>query len=289
MNAPLRLNAINIRADGERQELPPGTYEVPPVAPVDQYYRQKELGRNSGFPQLLTRCPDNGHTVAIVGTGVTLEDTFDELREGIEKGQIHAVCAVKGAYDWLLTRGIVPNFAVSSEPRQDRVGVFRQLRDDVQYLFASHCHPDTWERFRGRDVVVWHCELKPSWDSLHPGWENVPHVKGGSSSGLRAISLMWLYGFYSQRLFGFDCTVAHDGRWKVTGERLPPEESPPIPVSAGTDGPGEKEYLTTLGLSAQVQSLRMQLRHCPGIRITAAGDGLLQETLKNGKASGWPV
>lgn len=266
-------------------------YEVPTVAPLDDYYRQKEIGRASGFPQLLERWQENDYEVAIVGTGPTLFDTVDELRARLAAGLTHAVCAVKGAHDWLLERGIRPTFAVSSEPRVERVECFRYLQPETVYLMASHCHPDNWPRLRGHRVLVWHCELQHD-DDRRPGWEGVPHVKGGPSSGLRAMPIMWLLGSFRQRLYGMDCTVLPDGTWKVTGDRVPPHETiEAISLSDGGAAPEawDRKYLSTRGLWSQAQSLRMQLMHCPGIKVTAAGDGLLQGMLERGRRAGWPI
>ena len=237
-------------------------------------YAQCRVARAQRLPELIAALPPNGLSLAIVGSGPSVD---------IEEVKKHhgPIMALKGAHDWLIERGITPHYAVAADPQQSRARCFKLLNDETIYFCASQMHPDTWEHLKGRKVIIWHSQNDAKQPDL-PEWRGVPLVPGGSTTGMRAMPIAYLLGYRDLQLFGFDSSVK-DGAYKVDGS----------PVKDGdseiTVWVGEREFKTCTLMIPQVEQLKDIARMMPGVKITAHGDGLFQEVLKQGKLAGWPV
>ena len=118
---------------------------------------------------------------------------------------------VSGAHDFLVERGVIPDYHVDCDPREHKTNMLQKLHKDVKYRMATVCHPSLWERLKDYDVQVWHLHNDPATSV----WlkENDPHgtvVGGGSTVGMRALEIASLLGFRRFEIHGMDCSFESD-------------------------------------------------------------------------------
>ena len=157
------------------------------------------------LPQVRPYQPQ-GTPVAVVGGGPSLAQTVDELRDLVFGGM--KVCAVNGAYQWLIDRNIKPDLAVVLDAREANAAFLRTPVPGCKYLVASQCHPAMFDTLEGRDAYLWHAI---SYDTQETdileafyGADHFWPVTGGSTVTLRALSVLRMIGFCRMDLFGFD-------------------------------------------------------------------------------------
>lgn len=273
------------RRVGPKGGMPaPGMVEfnmtVPPVVAIPNMIERQRRVLEAGFMQLHGPLLDRPEPLCIVGTGHSVAGQLRNI--AFMRGELGAkVMAIKGACDWLLGHGIVPDYAVAADPRPERARIFRRRDKRIAYYLASVMDPACWEWMRGCDVTVWNPVIVTE-QSTDPHWKNVSFIWGGATTGLRAIHLAWFLGFRNVNLFGYDSTIVED-KVKVTGEGIERGEKAEIMMLEG------KSYRTTANLAAQAKQMKNTLRMCPGIKCFAYGEGLFQDYLAAGKRMGWPI
>lgn len=246
------------------------------IVPPDQWKAQiqenlaREVTRFS--PSLFV----HDGVMVIVGAGLSAADHVEEIRE--EKAKGRPIVAVKGMHDWLIERGIIPNAWVCLDPQERILDCVKLKRREVCYMLATQGHPKLFDWLSDCQVVMWH-----AWT---PGEEKeaVPDsmwVGGGSSSGLRAITLGYLQGFRRFILFGFDSCIAADGTKRLDGAKAADRT---FYVRAGKDG---KDRLCNGAMAAQAGEFHKNFDFMPGIQIKAIGDGLIADILAERKRHGF--
>ena len=249
------------------------------IYPDETLYAHARIARKAGYPELVkAQLPPFAETLLIVGSGLSALPLLPEI---IERAKTLPVMALKGAHDWLIDNVVTPTYAVASDPQQSRHDCFKRLNDETIYLLASQMHPDTWDYVRGRKVIIWHGETVREQRTL-PEWQGVPLVWGGSTTGLRALTLGYLLGFRNEDLYGFD-SCSQDGVYKLDGTMVRDKDRE-IEVFVG-----EKRFTSLVSMVPQVAQLRDVLAMLPGIKVNAFGEGYFQEHLAEGKRAGWPV
>ena len=219
-----------------------------------------------GLPFFVPQKPHEG-AVVICGSGPSLKDNLDAIRKHREEGR--AIVAVKGAHDFLVDNEIVPDYAVGLDPIVEEP--FKRKNDHTIYLIASQSHPKVFDNLAACNVVMWHSMLGPDM-SVYRG--QCP-VWGGSTSGLRAITLFHASGIREMWLYGFDGSFAEGLRRVEPGERA---EIPSNAFETECDG---RVFLTCPEMAKQVMELQMGL--LPNLRdvdFHFEGDGLLQHAMR---------
>lgn len=151
--------------------------------------------------------PQNDHEVVLVGSGLSVRNNVEEIRKLKEQGAY--VVAIKAAHDFLLDNGIRPHIALMVDPQPHIVDCFKKKEKGIYYFIASQCHPKVFEYFRGYDVVLWH--LLTGKEGEQEAINHELALGGGSTSGMRAMTLAWAMGFRKLHLFGYDsCMINYD-------------------------------------------------------------------------------
>jgi hypothetical protein len=175
---------------------------------------ERNIRNSLRYPQFR---PGGGEgAVAICAAGPSLLDHL-ELLKALKLAGV-PICAVKGVEQVLIDNGIVPDFAVNMDGRPDQIRFYDKPHKDVEYLIAGQCDPAVFKALEGYKVTVWHGEGR----SLGILPEDTAYILGGSTTGLRAISLMWSRGYTVPHLFGFDCCVRENSThvYEVTNPKL---------------------------------------------------------------------
>jgi len=202
--------------------------------------------------------PHDG-TLVVVGSGPSLADSLGEVKAEREKGR--PIIAIKGAHDYLVGHGIVPTAFLSLEPRDRPV---RLPQKACLYLLASRCPPELFDSLKHCRVNVFH-----TWDGTQPIPElkGKPLLTGGSTSGLRAISVGYAWGFRRFTLIGFDSCLRGNEK-RVTGEICEPEKQMDVIVAG-------RKFMTNGAMALQAKDFRDMLTLMPDCTFDVRGDGLL--------------
>ncbi len=157
-----------------------------------------KAAKESGWP-MLKRIPAHKNFISIVCYGPSLKKTWRNIPRPI--------MTVSGAHDFLLERGVVPDFHVDCDPREHKAQMLKESHPDVHYLMASVCHPSYWEKLKGRKVSLWHLHNGKETDGwLKANDPNTPPVGGGTTVGSRALQVANLMGYERFHIFGMDCS-----------------------------------------------------------------------------------
>ena len=175
-------------------------YPMPAALKEEVRLGQMALCLRQNLPKLSAVDIGDG-VMSIACYGPTLKDTWQDLR--------HPIISVSGSHDFLIERGIIPDFHLDMDPRPHKLKHIFHPHKDIQYLMASVCHPFTWGILKGYNVKTWHVvsgKGTRAWlERYDPG---SCLVAGGSSIGLAAIHVAGLLGYRRFEIFGMD------GCWK---------------------------------------------------------------------------
>lgn len=161
----------------------------------------------------------HGRTAVVACYGPSLIDTIDQLRELAGRDDVDLI-SVSGAHDFLIERGIVPDYHVECDPRPHKALNLERSHGGVIYLIASVCHQDYFDRLGEADIRLWHVSTQDHVLRLiHDLGEDPKHViSGGGSVGLRSIPLLYAMGYRAMSFFGMDCSFADDGEAQWAGK-----------------------------------------------------------------------
>lgn len=160
-----------------------------------------------GFPQMRTG-PVRGDRICLVGSGPSLQETEDELRELLWGGAI--LVTMNGAYHWCRERNLRPNTQIVMDARPSNSRFVTPYTPKCNYVLASQCAPEVFDAVADYpDAWIFHAVLKSEGitsqllDQYYGGqWIG---VGGGTTVATRAIHLLRMAGYVRFDLFGIDC------------------------------------------------------------------------------------
>ena len=217
------------------------------------------------LPRLAPSSVVHPDKIAIVCYGPSLNDTWEEVRD------YKYIISCSGSHRFLLDRGIVPTWHVEVDPRKHKVALLGAPHPDVRYLIASSCHGDVFTHLEGLNVTLWHVFTAASEaHRILPRGEWA--VTGGSSVGLRALTLARVLGFQDLHVFGMDGCEGASGKHAAAHPMQP-------------KGHRECEYegvvyRTTPSMLECARETWHELDQMPDVRATFYGDGLVQVMAK---------
>lgn len=221
------------------------------------------LSKSMGFP-VVDMEPKREGVLSIACYGPSLKDTWQDLKRPI--------LSVSGAHDFLIVKGIVPDYHMDCDPRQYKANFVKQPHKDVQYLMGSCMHPDTWENLKGMNVKLWHAfngDETDTWMRLHGRGQIT--LGGGSTAGLRAIMLGGALGYSEFDIHGMDCSY-DETPW--AGVHYSKAHKKVMRVRCGN-----RWFKTSGSMVAAAREFEKLIRNIP-IKFTLRGDGLLTNMLK---------
>lgn len=251
------------------------------VKPQHELRRHERNAFSLNLPTF-DRIPPHDGEIALVGSGPSVQGELFALKQLKAKG--HPIMAIKGSHDWLIERGIVPDFALAVDPLPRIADLYRKPKGSVVYFMASQCHPDVFKALTGFKVVLWNVYTKSAYEywnkySKRKKVKNsLAFIGGGSTSGLRAMALAYMLGFRKLHLFGYDSCLGDANLLKITGEKAEKV------VVAEANG---RAFLCDMAMSQQAKEFEQQLRQLmPEARVKCYGDGLIPEIAKGLKEAG---
>lgn len=250
---------------------------------VSAYGTSGELKHNirdalsRGLPELgLAPCKHDG-TFVIVGSGPSIEFHIDQIKADRDKGR--PICAIKGAHDYLVERGILPDLFLTTEPR-DRLYQVKHKNKHTVYLIASRCPPSLFDHLKDCNVLLWHAWMdKPETDELIA--MSKIGIGGGTTSGLRAVNVAYVLGFRNIRMYGMDSCLDEKGQ-KRADEGTMADEVKKIDVTVGG-----KTFLCNMAMAQQADDFQSLYDIMPDMHIEVIGGGLLAAIIEERERQGF--
>jgi hypothetical protein len=201
---------------------------VSPVRPIHEIKGKSAVSDTIRYENAVRNCgvvkervlggdmmPRHEGRICIVGYGPSLHQTWQYLN--VERRLFGAkIATVSGAHDFLISRGIIPDYHTDVDPREHKGSFTRNPHPGVKYWMASCLHPSVIDNLVNHkaQLALWHVlnsdtDIKiqeiggPDPDSLL--------VCGGSGVGARAISLFYVAGYRSFSLYGMDSSFGPSG------------------------------------------------------------------------------
>lgn len=200
--------------------------------------------------------------VAVVGSGPSLHQTWEEIR------QFRFIISCSGAHKFLIERRIIPTWHVEVDPRSHKVGLLGPPHREVTYLPASTCHPDYFDHLAGSKVELWHVFSNEE-DALRTLPAGEWALMGGPDVGMRALVIARFFGFTDLRVFGMDGCYGRDSTH--AGPHPNHNRAKGIPCEYGG-----RTYDTTPALLECAKAVWHELDQMPDVRARFHGDGLIQ-------------
>lgn len=233
-----------------------------------------ESSLKRGLPELLPAiCSHDGNFV-IVGSGPSLKDHIEEIKQEQENGR--PICAIKGAHDYLVANGIYPDLFISIDPRDRRNNVQLPSENTV-YLLASRCCPELFDHLSNRNVMIWHAMCGEDENEIIRK-HNKYMIGGMSTSGLRAVNVGVFMGFRNFVMYGMDSCNAPDGITKRIDGSLTGQRQDVI-----VNG---RKFVSNVAMAKQAYDFQFLYQIMPGIHIDVKGDGLIAAIVAERKRQG---
>lgn len=207
--------------------------------------------------------------IAIVGFGPSLKDSWGAI------AQFKWIIACSGATQFLLERGITPNWHAAVDPLPELTKILiGQPHKDIEYLIASTCHPDVIEHLKDYNLKLWHVFAQDNEsEQVLPKGEWL--IMGGSDIGMRCMSLARFLGFKDFHIFGLD------GSSPTNTARHAGEHPNKKTQSECTTICNGREFKTTPAMLQCAKQVFHELDQLSDVTFKFYGDGLIQEMGKN--------
>jgi len=155
------------------------------------------------------------------------------------------------------------------DPQPHIIQCFQKKRDDVYYFIASQCNPIVFDYFKDSKSVLWH--LLTGKPGEQEAINNEVALGGGSTSGMRAMTLAWAMGFRKFHLFGYDSSLPSKESkvLKIDGTEI----KEPEPFELWIDG---RHFWSNPAMSAQATEFEKVMNSFKGmIQVRVWGDGAI--------------
>jgi len=237
------------------------------VADDETLFQNMEAAIARGYPQILKQEPIKDGMIMLVASGPSVAGQIDVIR-GMAKTS--KIVAIKDAHDWLISQGVIPDYALAIDPQEHRIS-FHTPHKAVEYMIASQCHKAMFDNLEGHNVTIWHPYVMKGQDRP----KNTMLIGGGTTSGLRAISLFYVLGYRQFGLFGFDS--CNDGdKLRVNGSGLKPgDQLTKIRIEQN----GETFYCNA-SMALQAEHFQTYYDYLPDAQFYGFGHGLIQAIIK---------
>jgi uncharacterized Rossmann fold enzyme len=238
------------------------------VAEDETLFANMDAAIARGYPQVREAQPAKSGAILLVASAPSVKGQLELIKKMKAAGS--PIVAIKGAHDWLIDNGVIPDYALAIDPQEHRIAFYKP-QPNVHYMIASQCHPAMFDNLDGYQVTLWHPYVKKGQDRP----KNCMLIGGGTTSGLRAISLFYVLGYRQFELFGFDS--CNDGELlRVNGEGL--KEGDKL-IEVKIDPQGETFYCNT-AMALQAEHFQTYYDYLPDATFNGHGRGLIQAIIK---------
>jgi len=211
-------------------------------------------------------------SMILVGGGPSMKFQLPQIRLRRKNGELWAM---NNTHDFLVERGIIPDYFVMLDARPENVEFVRKPNKKTVYYIASRCDPSVFEALKGFNVVMWHSYItdaqgvdKEAVELLNGRpWRM---IGGGGTVGLRAMYLGRFLGYKKFHIFGYDSSYENGEHHAYSqslndGERI-------LNVTLG-----DKTFLCAPWMAQQARDFQSHYIKLldQGCHIKVYGDGLI--------------
>jgi len=238
------------------------------VAEDETLFANMDAAIARGYPQVDQAHPAKTGAILLVASAPSVKGQLELIKKMKAAGS--PIVAIKGAHDWLIENGVTPDYALAIDPQEHRIAFYRP-QPSVHYMIASQCHPAMFDNLDGYQVTLWHPYVKKGQDRPKKSML----IGGGTTSGLRAISLFYVLGYRQFELFGFDS--CNDGELlRVNGDGLKDGDKL-IEVKIDPDG---ETFDCNMSMALQAEHFQTYYDYLPDATFNGHGRGLIQAIIK---------
>jgi hypothetical protein len=201
-----------------------------------------------GLPVLSQAVPEHQRPLLIVGSGPSVSGLIEYIKQW--PGD---VWAINGAYDFLLSQGLICEGFFGIDPLPELADYLRNANEYTTFYISSFCDPAVLDALEGRKVLLWHAMAENR--EVFP--EGHQMIYGGTTAVTRAPFLALALGYRDINMVGVDSSYDKErgqycyqwGTYKTDIAEMT------IPVSINGEGP----FFTEIGLCKQVAQLGTML------------------------------
>ncbi len=258
---------VNLDGPGETSaplELRTFTIKTHCVLDDEALYKHISSALERNLPVIGQHYEHDGVSI-LVASGPSVSTQLEQIKEERLKGR--PIVAIKDAHDWLIENGIIPDYAVAIDPK--RWNCFKHKNQKTKYLIASQCPPEMFDHLRDCEVYLWHLYVRKG-QSVPP--HGTPLIAGGTTTGMRAITLLYTMGYRHFELYGYDSCLK-DGVLRVNGD-LPKEG---VINEIVVDN---KLFYCSPAMTAQANEFQKLFEVMPDLNIESHGEGLITTILE---------
>jgi uncharacterized Rossmann fold enzyme len=238
------------------------------VAEDETLFANMDAAIARGYPQVKEAQSAKTGAILLVASAPSVKGQLELIKKMKAAGS--PIVAIKGAHDWLIDNGVMPDYALAIDPQEHRIAFYKP-QPNVHYMIASQCHPAMFDNLNGCQVTLWHPYVKKGQDRP----KNCMLIGGGTTSGLRAISLFYVLGYRQFELFGFDS--CNDGKLlRVNGDGLKDGDNL---IEVSIEPQGETFYCNT-AMALQAEHFQTYYDYLPDATFNGHGHGLIQAIIK---------
>ena len=228
---------------------------------------------------------DQPGEIAIVAGGWSLDEK-EILKTCWEASA--PIIALNGAGKWLMERNIRPAVLMVLDANPKNADFIIDI-PGCKYMIASQCAPEVFDACEDKDTYIYHAVsaeeesvFKDALDGFYQRhWIN---VTGGSTVGLRSITLARMMGFRPMHMFGFDSCMSPEGEIHPYPQDWNTEKSARMYwAMTGENGSEGREFQCATWQASQAQQFRdFVAKNGNMFRLNIHGDGLLSYILRTG-------
>ena len=214
----------------------------------------------------LTSAKAHERIAVLCGSGPSLRDHISDIRKWQDDGT--TIFALNGAARFLPTYGIIPDYQVLIDARQETANLIGPAR---VHLFASQCHPECFERIP--QAILWHLQVENIDDYLPDEQPEHVLIGGAASVGNTALCAVYAMGYRTMHLYGYDSSNRGDATHAFS---QPMNAGDPM-ASVAFNG---KDYICSLTMKLQAErfcSLTAPAIRSLGCKLEVNGTGLLPD------------
>lgn len=234
-------------------------------------------------------CPPKPDRVCLVGSGPSLNDTVEELRQLVFEGA--KLVTLNGAYHWCLERNLQPLTQIVLDARPSNARFVEPAIPRCRYVLASQCAPAVWDAVEGREHVwIFHAHagadtpIAAELDTFY-GKGHWCGVGGGVTVATRALVLLRMLGYLRFDLFGIDCCWL-DGAHHAFPQ---PENASDkrIDVTLSTAEAGRRFTCSPWQLKQLEDFIQLIKMQGHDFLLNVHGDGMLAHAFRLAATAGW--
>ncbi len=278
---------------------------LPNVLYLDDYIGRIHLAMAQPWPslrQLEHKYP--GETLIIAGGGPSIKDpeTLSLIRK-LHKKRGVKIIAPNRSHDFLISKGIIPDFGVVIDWGSHVAGYIKKWQRDTKYIIGHQVAPETYKVWSDAPIkphivfVEANCGEYDVLRNQYPERRDWICIGGKNTIGMRCLEIGGILGFRNFELVGFD-SCYRDGKLYGYHKGYIEEESAADFTLAYPNGSGARTFRANASMAKQLNGFclemqemdaRIAAKKMPRMKVRVWGDGALPYAAKIMSEGGFKV